>query len=178
MTAIRGARSAEGRFVQLTNRAGQDERLSLEARGIIYLVLSLPPEQRFTRQWLIERTAGRNGRRSIDNALDQLEQHGYFQKEQHSAGRGKWVWEQVITDDPDLLSSDQNRSHELTSGNITSSQVSSSDRFSSDVNRSDKRLKTVEPKTVKHGRRAPRVSAGSDAPTGAQTPRRYVREVA
>lgn len=117
MTAIRGARAAEGRFVQLRNAAGQDERLSLEARGIIFLVLSLPPDMSFTRAWLIERVAGRNGRRSVDNALAELERYGYYARPEkgqrgrkaQSAGPGQWRWEQVITDDPELLSYDRKR---------------------------------------------------------------------
>jgi len=102
-----GAQSATGRFVQLTNAAGQDERLSLQARGIIYLVLSLPAGQRFTRQWLVDRVSGRNGRRAVDSALDELEAFGYFRKSRRSNGRGAWEWEQVITDDPDLITTDE-----------------------------------------------------------------------
>jgi hypothetical protein len=163
MAAIRGARGAEGKFVQLRNAAGQDERLSLEARGIIFLVLSLPVGQRFTRLWLVERVAGRNGRRSVDKALDELEQYGYFRKTPPtSAGRGKWMWEdQVITDDPALLTSetlcpglssdrfrqDDNRSDELTCDDASSETLCpglSSDRLSPDDNRSDKDLKEEE----------------------------------
>jgi hypothetical protein len=175
VTAIRGARSAEGRYVQLMNAAGQDERLSLEARGIIYLVLSLPQDHTFTRKWLVDRVSGRNGRRTVDNALSQLEQYGYFVREPHSAGRGKWDWEQVISDDPAELSDYRNRSPETTSGNIASSQVSSVDRFSQDDNRQTKRETRDNQNTVNTARRAPRGRAGGDAPAGAQTPRRYAR---
>lgn len=169
MTAIRGARSAEGRFVQLTNRAGQDERLSLEARGIIYLVLSLPPEQTFTRQWLLERVAGRNSRRNVDNALGLLEQFGYFRKTTRALGRGMgWIWEQVITDDPDLLTVTQGRSTETTSANTALSQVNSVDHHTVDVNRSTKELNTGTPKTVKDGPARLRRRPGGDA--GLQVP--------
>ncbi len=177
MASIRGAQSATGRYVQLTNAAGQDERLSLEARGIIYLVLSLPADQRFTRAWLVERVKGRNGRRAVDNALKELETFGYFRKSSTSAGYASWEWEQVITDDPALLAGDQLpievpapvrvaaaptsrkrsgdapvtsdhiRSDVTTSENTTSAQVSSPDRMWSDVNGSNKELKTEDLKT-------------------------------
>jgi hypothetical protein len=180
MAAIRGARGAEGRFVQLRNAAGQDERLSLEARGIIFLVLSLPIGQRFTRQWLVDRVAGRNGRRMVDNALAELEQYGYFRKTPPtSAGRGKWEWEdQVITDDPALLSSDRNRSDESTSENSSngaSSQVSSCDRFSPDDERPDKDLKDVDLKDedLKDGRG----SAADSSPVADALSRMIIGEI-
>lgn len=183
MTAIRGARSAEGRYVQLRNAAGQDERLSLEARGILYLVLSLPPDHKFTRQWLVDRVAGRNGRRSVDNALAELEEYGYFKRERRSAGRGKWEWEQVLTDDPSRFSSDDNRSDETaprrpaeTPDQTVSPQVSSSDRFSSDDTRPDKELKTVRPK-IKDGPARVTPAASPDPAAEPEMTLMIIREV-
>lgn len=151
MAGIRSARTAEGRFVQLANSAGQDPRLSLEARGIIYFVLSLPPGRRLTAEWL--ETQVPNSRRSVRAALDNLEDCGYLRRTRRSGGRGKWIWEQILTDDPAVLapvSSDRMRSHETTCGNTASSQVSSSDRFTSDEKRSDKYVNTG-PTNTKHG---------------------------
>jgi len=167
MAGIRSARTAEGRFVQLANSAGQDPRLSLEARGIIYFILSLPPGRRLTAEWL--ETQVPNGRRSVRNALDNLENCGYLRRTRRSEGRGRWVWEQVLTDDPACLeqvSPDRIRSHETTCGNTTSSQVSSSDRISPDEKRSDKYVNTGRPNT-KHGRVT---AVGHRTPVGGRPP--------
>jgi hypothetical protein len=52
VTAIRTARAAEGKFVQISNAALQDRRLTASARGILAFVLSLPPDQHLTAEWL------------------------------------------------------------------------------------------------------------------------------
>ena len=52
MTAIRTARAADGKFVQIANAALQDHRLSFAARGILAYVLSLPPDHHLTAEWL------------------------------------------------------------------------------------------------------------------------------
>ena len=150
MTAIRSVRAAEGRFVQIANAALQDQRLSFAARGILAYVLSLPPDQHLTAAWL--ETRATEGRRAVRSALRELETAGYYRKTRTSAGRGKWNWDQVMSDEaqPGQVTSDENRPHETTCGNVASSQVSSSDRFTPDENRSDKNSKTVDlPKTKK-----------------------------
>lgn len=159
MTAIRSVSSAEGKFVQISNAAAQDQRLSGLARAIILLVLSLPSERHLTASWL--ETQFPEGRRAVRRALGELETCGYYRRTRTSRD-GTWVWEQVISDapvfageseesaSPQVSSSDRNRSHDTTCGNA-SSQVDASDRFASDAsapdaNRSDKDLNTEEPK--------------------------------
>jgi hypothetical protein len=158
MTSIRSVHSSEGKFVQLTNQAGQDERLSLEARGIIYFVLSLPLDTHFTGQWLEEQVP--NGRVVVRRALRELKAAGYFRSRKRSLGRGQWEWDQVISDatipDDDesgngtfsqVSSLDRNQTSELTCEDTLFPQDSSSDRGSADVNLQNKRSKTDEPKT-------------------------------
>ena len=50
MTAIRTARAADGKFVQIANAALQDRRLSFAARGILAYVLSLPSDHHSSAQ--------------------------------------------------------------------------------------------------------------------------------
>lgn len=159
MAAIRAARSADGRFVQLTNAAGQDPRLSLEARGAIYFVLSLPPGRKFTARWLESQVP--NGRESIRRALRELADYGYLRRVKAHGARGWWVWEQVLSDAPKdppepvenpvpaPEPSDGNPSHGLTSRNTVSSQVAPCDGKPSDGFPSHKDLKT-EDQTRKH----------------------------
>lgn len=125
MTSIRTARAAEGQFVQLSNSAGQDPRLSLEARGLIYFLLSLPSDKRFTAEWIELQVP--NGREAVRAALRELASLGYFQRTCIAAGKGKWVWEQVISDAPTLSGNAQ------TCGNTASSQVATDDGKPSDV---------------------------------------------
>ena len=98
MTAIRSVRTAEGKFVQLANAAAQDPRLSLQARGIIFFVLSLPPDQAFTATWLESQVP--NGREAIRSALAELRTCGYMRRTRRQNERGHWEWEQVISDGP------------------------------------------------------------------------------
>lgn len=136
MTAIRSVRAAEGKFVQISNAALQDRRLSAAARGILAFVLSLPVDHHLTAGWLEDQFP--EGRRRIRSALAELEACGYYRRTRISHGRGKWEWDQVISDAP-MVSSDQNRTHETTSGNTASPQVSSRDRFSPDEDSTDEK---------------------------------------
>ena len=180
MTAHRGARGAEGRFTQVCNNAIRDERLSPLASLIIALVLSYPPDQRFTQDWLRARLLRRPGvtANAIKVALAELEKYGYYIKNRKSLGRGKWEWEQVITDLPEDFTSTDTSVDETTCGNTASSQVSSSTDTSSDVLPADKNSNT-DTLNTKHGTaRPPKGGARAGAMTRqvrAQTPRRNAR---
>ena len=152
MAGIRTARTAEGRFVQLANSAGQDPRLSLAARGIIYFVLSLPPGRRFTAAWL--ETQVPDGRESIRNALAELADCGYLRRSRTHGPDGRWVWHQTLSDSPIYLDepvenpppaippSDGLPSHGPTSHDAPSPQVAPCDGKPSDGLPSDKEIKT------------------------------------
>jgi hypothetical protein len=98
MTAIRTARSAEGRFVMIANGAAQDRRLTAAARGIVLFALSLPPGTRLTARWLESQLP--DGREAIRSALRNLEECGYFRRTRTAGAKGRWVWDQVISDAP------------------------------------------------------------------------------
>jgi hypothetical protein len=96
--SIRTVNTAAGQFVMLTNQAAQDKRLSWQARGIIYFVLSLPPDHHLTATWL--ETQAPNGRQSVRSALAELKKYGYYRRTKTHDGNGKWSWDQVISDSP------------------------------------------------------------------------------
>jgi hypothetical protein len=155
VTAIRSVRAAEGKFVQISNAALQDRRLSLSARGLIAFALSLPPDKTFSAAWL--ETQVPDGRREIRSALRELQACGYYQRSRTSRG-GTWIWDQVISDapifaekdesaSPQVSSYDRNRPHETTCENTTPAQADASGRFAPDANGSNKELKTEHPKT-------------------------------
>lgn len=152
MAGIRTARTSEGRFVQLANSAGQDPRLSLAARGIIYFVLSLPPGRKFTAAWL--ETQVPDGRETIRRALAELADCDYLRRTRSHGPDGRWIWEQVLSDapipaarpvendPPGLPPSDGKPSHGLTSNDAPSPQVAPCDGKPSDGFPSDKEIKT------------------------------------
>ena len=98
MTAIRSVRAAEGKFVQISNAALQDERLSWRARGILAFVLSLPPDHTLTAKWL--ETQAPDGREAVRGALRELAECGYYRRDRRKGPRGIWVWDQVLSDAP------------------------------------------------------------------------------
>jgi hypothetical protein len=153
VTAIRSVRAADGKFVQISNAALQDNRLSLSARGLIAFVLSLPPDKTFSAAWL--ETQVPDGRREIRSALRELQAAGYHRRTRSSKG-GTWIWDQVISDAPVFTREDvegevppsgagpydRNRPHAATCENTEPVEVAASDRIASDVNRPDKELNT------------------------------------
>jgi hypothetical protein len=162
VTAIRTARAADGKFVQIANSALQDSRLSFAARGVLAYVLSLPTDHHLTAEWLEGQSP--TSRRDVRAALRELAQLSYYRKTRKSGGKGKWVWEQVISDAP----------IEQASGEEVFPQVVSSDQFSSDVSssdekRSDKDLTREDPKDVGPVDMASRRARAKDA---SATPRK------
>jgi hypothetical protein len=145
VTAIRTARAADGKFVQISNAALQDRRLSFAARGILAYVLSLPPDHHLTAEWLEGQSP--TSRRDVRAALKELAALGYYRKTKKSGGKNTWIWEQVISDSPIAGEVEQ------TGGESKFPQVASSDQFSSgqfseDDTRSDKDLTREVPKDV------------------------------
>ena len=96
MSCIRSVRVADGKFVMLSHEAGQDKRLSWAARGLVYFILSLPPDHHLTAAWLV--TQAPNGRESTRSALAELEACGYFTRERRQNAKGYWEWDQVLSD--------------------------------------------------------------------------------
>lgn len=139
MTAIRTARAADGKFVQISNDLIRNEELSVLARFIVCYVLSLPPDHHFTAEWLETKLPG-YGTRSIRAALNELKACGYMKVTRKSLGRSRWEWDQIISDGPIEVAG-------------ASPQVSSSERVrpddgSPDDGRADKRPNTEDPKDV------------------------------
>ncbi len=148
MTAIRTARAADGKFVQIANAALQDRRLSFAARGILAYVLSLPTDHHLTAEWLEGQSP--TSRRDVRAALKELATLGYYRKTKKSGGRNTWVWEQVISDSPVAEEIEQD-SGEGEFPQVVSSDQFSSDQFSEDDNRPDKDLTREDLKDVKDG---------------------------
>jgi hypothetical protein len=170
VTAIRTARSSEGKFTMVANGAAQDRRLTAAARGIILYVLSLPPDAHFTQEWLADQLP--DGRKAVRAAMRNLEQAGYFQRTRTSDGK-TWTWDQVITDAPvqnpvpmvfpQVTPSDTKVAHGVNSRFTTFPQVTPSDTIASDAMVHDKNLKTDLLKDEKNVAVEPEVRPGREA---------------
>lgn len=62
-------------FTTFSNSLLRDARLSFKARGVLAMCLSMPPEWKVYRNWLVEQ--GQEGREAVQGALQELERHGY-----------------------------------------------------------------------------------------------------
>jgi hypothetical protein len=93
-------RSADA-YVLLARQAGQDSRLSLRARGVVYFVMSLPPEQdgHLTDEWIGENVP--DGPDAVRDALAELERYGYYYRRARAGdGKGGPEWVRVMSDTP------------------------------------------------------------------------------
>jgi hypothetical protein len=147
VTAIRSVRAAEGKFVQISNAALQDERLSWRARGVLAFVLSLPPDHVLTAKWLESQAP--DGREAVRGALRELGQCGYYRRDRRKGPRGIWVWDQVLSDEA-IVTSGEDGASPL----VTTTYGFPSVGKPSDGNPSDKELKTEDPKTKDRSARA------------------------
>lgn len=65
------------KFTLIRNTAAQDPRLSLQAKGLMTLMLSFPDEWTFNQKHLF--SLSQNGRDAQQAAINELKEHGYLQ---------------------------------------------------------------------------------------------------
>lgn len=66
-------------YTTLPNTFAQDDRLSIEARGLGLLIFSLPDDWVFQQTWFYEKAGGnRNRRKTVVKALNELIHHDYL----------------------------------------------------------------------------------------------------
>lgn len=86
-------------FVSLSNRAAQDERITLKAKGLLLFMFSFPDGWNFTMPWLQENTG--TGRDSLRSAMKELIDAGYIERyAKRVDGESRFNgWEYCIFDD-------------------------------------------------------------------------------
>jgi hypothetical protein len=173
VTAIRTVAAAEGKFVQISNGALQDSRLSYTARGILAYVLSLPPDHYLTSEWLESHAT--ESRRVMRAALRELETCGYYRKTKTSGGRGTWVWDHTMSDAP-MTTEDDTGIDKDGSSQVVTSDHHTADVNRSDVNRSDKELNTSTTKDEDQKMAQERASRRAQA-SGSRGAKRNVSQV-
>ena len=88
-------------YTTLSNRALDDERLSLKAVGLLVYMLRLPDDWDFTLEWLEKKH--RDGLSSIRSAMKELEDAGYVSRGNQKRGQGGTFQgsDYIIREDPD-----------------------------------------------------------------------------
>lgn len=86
-------------YVQIPNEIARHQTLSLEARGLLTYLLSLPDANGATVERITERTP--NGRRSVSVAMNELVAAGYVKRARmQDPETGRWVTLTSVTDSP------------------------------------------------------------------------------
>ncbi|MEU6389933.1 hypothetical protein [Streptomyces sp. NPDC046939] len=95
--------------MQIPNGIARHRDLSLQARGLLTYLLSLPDVNGAT----VERITAKvpNGRRSVSEAMNELIAHGYYKRARvQDPETGKWVTITSVTDSPEGSGSPSDRS--------------------------------------------------------------------
>ena len=82
-------------FTVVDNEVAQHDQLSMESRGLLVFMLSLPDDWIFHRSWLQEKCPGW-GREKLQKVLKELELFGYLvrtAKQSHGGKMSGWIWE-------------------------------------------------------------------------------------
>lgn len=101
MSAIVRHHGSRQQFTQVANDAARDSRLSLQARGLLVMLLSFTDGWQTSERRLADQCGC--GRRRIRTCLDELESHGYLLRceqqrdDDGTLGRSEWK----VTDVPD-----------------------------------------------------------------------------
>ncbi|MER6102442.1 helix-turn-helix domain-containing protein [Streptomyces sp. NPDC001832] len=89
----------ERAFVQIPNQIARHSSLSLEARGLLTYLLSLPSDNGATVEGITSRVP--NGRRSVSNAMNELIAAGYVRRSRiQDPETGRWVTITTVSDSP------------------------------------------------------------------------------
>ena len=88
-------------YTTLSNRALDDERLSMKAVGLLVYMLRLPDDWDFTLEWLAKKHM--DGLSSIRSAMKELEAAGYVSRGNQKRGHGGTFQgsDYIIREDPD-----------------------------------------------------------------------------
>ena len=155
-------------FVVLFRSAAQDERLSLEARGLFALMVSLPENWSYTVAGLAKKAGC--GREKARRLLQELQTVGYLVREQSHADGGKFSGAVYVLQDeaplPENPSNGETKDQPLPE-KPTTAEPSTAEPPTGIAPEKNKELKTPEekepPKAPQRGRRGSRYDLAEDA---------------
>lgn len=95
---IRSVDSTPNHFTPLSNKLLQDMRLSLDTRGLLAFIISLPAD------WIVYKENIQKqlgfGRKRMDRMWNESKKYGYLQSKKFRESNGTWNYEYTITDVP------------------------------------------------------------------------------
>ena len=155
-------------FVVLFRSAAQDERLSLEARGLFALMVSLPENWSYTVAGLAKKAGC--GREKARRLLQELQTVGYLVREQSHDGGGKFSGSVYVLQDeaplPENPSNGETKDQPLPE-KPTTAEPSTAEPSTGIAPEKNKELKTPEekepPKAPQRGRRGSKYDLAEDA---------------
>ena len=161
-------------FVVLFRSAAQDDRLSLEARGLFALMVSLPENWSYTVAGLAKKAGC--GREKARRLLQELQTVGYLVREQSHDGGGKFSGAVYVLQDeaplPENPSNGETKNAPLPE-KPTTAEPSTAGPSTENAPEKNKELKTPEekepPKAPQRGRRGSRYDLAEDAKPLLQT---------
>lgn len=155
-------------FVVLFRSAAQDERLSLEARGLFALMVSLPENWSYTVAGLAKKAGC--GREKARRLLQELQTVGYLVREQSHDGGGKFSGSVYVLQDEAPLPENPSNGETKTSPlpkKPTTAEPSTAGPSTGIEPEKNKELKTPEekepPKAPQRGRRGSKYDLAEDA---------------
>lgn len=155
-------------FVVLFRSAAQDDRLSLEARGMFALMVSLPENWSYTVAGLAKKAGC--GREKARRLLQELQTVGYLVREQSHDGGGKFSGSVYVLQDEAPLPENPSNGETKTSPlpeKPTTAEPSTAEPSSGIAPEKNKELKTPEekepPKAPQRGRRGSKYDLAEDA---------------
>lgn len=100
MAVIRVQKTAN--YTVMSNHHLRNKELSLKAKGLISLMLSLPPEWDYSVQGLV--SICKESHTSVRSALKELEEHNYLIRERKNSEKGYFVYEYTLYEIPEPYS--------------------------------------------------------------------------
>ena len=76
-------------YVQIPNETMQDEQISFEARGLLAMLLSMPPHWEVHKSWVASKSPC--GKDKVNSIFKELESSGYIRKEETQRKFGKFA---------------------------------------------------------------------------------------
>ena len=92
-------------YTVISNHAANDERLSFQAKGMLYYLLSKPDNWQISREHLSKVCT--NGIASVRAILAELEKYGYIIRERKAGEHGRFEWECTVYEEPQSPSAEK-----------------------------------------------------------------------
>lgn len=101
-TYVKQGKIKKNNFTIVPNSIAQSRRLSLKARGLMMLCLSLPNDWKYSIEGLVK-IIETDGKSSVKTALKELEREGYLERKKLHNKDGKFIGiEYILNDEPSV----------------------------------------------------------------------------